>query len=63
MVNDPSLVEKTKGGGQREVQKVYINLSYQRCNVSKAREKQGTCAGLDCPQLWLCSYNSAKKLE
>lgn len=49
MVNDPNLAEKAKKGweeGQREFQKVYINLSYLRRNVSRASEKQDTHAGL-----------------
>lgn len=50
MVNDPNLVEKAKRArgkeGQREFQKVYINLSYLRRNVSRAREEQDICAGL-----------------
>lgn len=65
MVNDPSLVEKAKRErreeGQREFQKVYINLSYLRRNVSRAREKQDTRAGLRLPTAVTVLFQFCKK--
>lgn len=65
MVNDPFLVEKAKREsgeeGQRKFQKVYINLSYLRF---RGLERSKTHVLVrDCPQLWLCSFNSARKLQ